>query len=884
MYGELLFGNIAIQLRYATQEQIEQALQKQETKYQDLPLGEILILSEVLTANQRDKITEIQFEQEVDASKSKFGKLAMVNGFVDQKNLMKAVQYQKEYFKRKGKLPPLGHILLKQNIMTEQQVKAILTLQSRLQPQITPSQGKPKGKASASLEKEEETEQERLTEADFKIGEDERSCPHCRGIIYKDLTFCTHCKTFFCRVCSGELDPEKRFCLECGSFVQGQKPFEFKKIQRHSSTAQGFAYAGLAVGLLVGVLAIRSAFIKEPVKVRTLVERIGEADQLISNIEDFLSSKKFPEAKKEIQNLRTLLTSKKKSVNDATWETYEKEVDAVTSSLALAEDREKTAKTAEELKKEQLLSAGDLSFEEKFQKATNFYKRQNYPEAYELLLELLLKPEKTWQTDYLAGEVAIQLKRIDTAIQHFEAAERNGGKEIQPELQKIYKKLASLYEEAKDSKKLILLLEQFQKRTPEEDQLLAYSYWQEGQREKCWELLLKYPEQEALKSQVLLAECAMAQNKATLMPDILNRVKTKDVRFLDIPLWEKWYELCGNPVKYLHLVLKDGTEAQGQVLKETEKYYKLESRDENRKLRTYTYTLDRIQSLKEIPHPDKVELEAFLKERAEISWQDHQAFYALGKKHLHSFLLEPFALASLARAVNHSDDALELLIEKGYHYYRERGYLLNREFAHFEETIGNAQTVSSKSIVDSEVMLNKLAEKYPEDPYLLYFRAVIHLSKNPQLSLEFLKGIPSKSFENQDYLELQARMYFYRTCPVCRGGRERCNSCQGSGEVQEKCKQCEGAGFLVEKKGKDKKTYTECPKCKGIKQVIAVCTKCRGEKFFRICSHCGKPRDEPLPEIQAREPIWYICDPLAQFLLKGKIVLDHTLQPPKILY
>ena len=879
MYGELLFGNIAIQLRYATQGQIQSAVDKQNEKYQDLPLGEILVKMEIISPEQCDEIVEIQYQNPVPAAKCKFGKLALLNGFVTQKNLMKSVEYQKQYLKRKGKLPNIGKILLKQQMVSQQQVNAILTLQSRLKQQSRPpSHDGSTGVLEISDDWDlDESERERITASDFKIDDNERSCPACSTIIYKDLTFCPQCKVLFCQLCSGELDVDQRFCLSCGEFVQGQAPKKYKKIERYSDSAMQVAYVFLAIGILISGYLIKSAFFSPPPPVRIVVSSVGELDIIIGEFEEFIIAKKLPEANKMISKYRTTMAAKKSDMNDPTKRNYEIELDTLMAAYDLANKQMLDASKATDTEKEpdeDGPKTRKLSYDELQVKVQNQFSREQYKEAYFSIKELLKREEKTWKTYVIAGETAIKLKKIEEAVRYFEIAkESSKGKNLGKEFDKIYEKLIVLYQKANNPTKLTILLEQLSSRNDEQKKLLAHSYWKIDQREKCWDIYLNYKDEKDLLIQNLLAEYAMKNNKTELMESIIKKVEAIDSRFLNLRLWRKWVEVFGSKIIFLKIKTTNGREVSGKVIKETKSYYKLENLEDGRKM---TVTFDKIAKKEKIPNPDLVELKAFLNERIQINYGASRDWLLFGKKHIKSTLLKPFAIAELTRIVDDKQEALELLFDNNYFYKREEKVVIEQQFAEIQDTI---KVMNNRAFMDSKDILLQLFEKYPNDPYLSYFNTITMMKRHQKDCLESIPKIPEKErFKKLRQLEFQITAVFQTNCRSCRGVGERCDVCKTHATISQKCKVCLGS----RKDPKDKKKKRLCPNCKGVGVLRVTCPGCKGKKYNKKCSNCGKLRDVPVPDVKQYNEFWFVKEELVEFFEKGKIVSDNLFKVPAI--
>ncbi|MEK7483739.1 MAG: hypothetical protein AABZ60_05335 [Planctomycetota bacterium] len=875
-YGELLFGNIAIQFRYATQKKIEEALEKQQNKYPDLPLGEILIRLDYLTNEQRDEIVRVQFESKVRPSNLKFGKLLILNGFISQKKLLEVIEKQKIYLKKTGKIPPLGKLLISENLITPQQKNAIISIQHRLNKNTQPSGSSSANDLLEIMEGDLEKDQAQLiTTADFKLNSDERSCPACESIIMKDLTFCPQCKTYFCSYCTGELDAEKRFCQACGKFVEGQAPKLYKRTQKHSSLATSITYIFFAVALIGAIFLIKIVFTKEKPREVVTIKKEGDLDTLYYDTLDFISKKKFDVAGNNIAKFRNALNEK--SLDSASHAVYLDQMESL--SVALSEAQQKLIKDAEtaiqETKKEENQNSRPLSFPELMRKAKNLMDIKDYPKATATLEELNARPERTWQSLYMAGEVALKQEKIEVAIKFFEQSRELGGSDFaEKDLTALYNKLLPLYSPLRDAERIILLLEPLPNRSFEYDKLLLYSYWHIGKREQCWEILFKNQSAPDLKCQVLLAEYALIKKKPEMILVIMQTV-TQELKtsFVDFSLWKKWHELATSKDQFLRISLKSGKEIQGKLIEETPGVFKIETPDK----KMTPVSKSQIAKQETIPNPDLVLLERFIEERAAVPFNDIPRFMELAKKYLENPVLKPFCIAILIRFEDEVPDAFELIRENGFQGAPEA--FLHHSLVDMSRALDFS---TSKLGENSLKPIQEMLVLSPDNPYLLYFLAAVsgEMRKTKE-ALEALDKIPPQTKiprlqELRKQMNYQIRAY----CPLCHGAKgEGCNACGQRGKTLYECPVCKGS-----MRNPDPKKKSEpCPKCSGQGKLSEICSNCKGAKFVR-CSYCGTGPGEPFPEYEVKRLNWFMDEELARFMQNDTIKLEFIFPKTKFKY
>lgn len=131
---DLLLGKIAVKLRYASQEQVNECVRQQIDQAPPMPLGEILVSKGFLTRPQLDEILEMQKRSfaALDPVHQKrresvlFGRLLVREGIVpaDAVNECLRIQASPEGLNR-----TLGEIMVDKGYLTRERVKEILSQQ-----------------------------------------------------------------------------------------------------------------------------------------------------------------------------------------------------------------------------------------------------------------------------------------------------------------------------------------------------------------------------------------------------------------------------------------------------------------------------------------------------------------------------------------------------------------------------------------------------------------------------------------------------------------------------------------------------------------------------------------------------------------------------------
>ena len=131
-----LFGKIAANLGFASQDQVNECLVLQRQDPTRGQIGEILCqkgylteqqLEEVL-ATQRDYLRKVEKKSREKVEDSIFGRLVIKNRYATQDQVDEALQEQTRR-EKEGQIVPIGTILIERRIMTIDQVADILKRQ-----------------------------------------------------------------------------------------------------------------------------------------------------------------------------------------------------------------------------------------------------------------------------------------------------------------------------------------------------------------------------------------------------------------------------------------------------------------------------------------------------------------------------------------------------------------------------------------------------------------------------------------------------------------------------------------------------------------------------------------------------------------------------------
>lgn len=134
---QILCGKLAVDAGYVKKEHVEECVRLQEeleAQGQYKQLGQIMIEKGFVDQNRLNFILKNHEYVELRALDRRFGQLAVKNGFTTQQQVEAGLNIQKEEYTRTKKMLPLGTVIVRQGHMTEQQCRAILRAQKRLEP------------------------------------------------------------------------------------------------------------------------------------------------------------------------------------------------------------------------------------------------------------------------------------------------------------------------------------------------------------------------------------------------------------------------------------------------------------------------------------------------------------------------------------------------------------------------------------------------------------------------------------------------------------------------------------------------------------------------------------------------------------------------------
>ncbi|MEE8430104.1 MAG: flagellar assembly protein A [Candidatus Desulfatibia sp.] len=131
----LLIGKLAVKYKFASVEQIKEALafkaQKQQAG-QKLLLGKILVAQGIITQSQFDFLHSLQKMMEARETDSKLGMVIVKNDFATQEEVDQALQEQKKVFIDTKAVKSIGDILFESGVITEEEHDVVLAVQKRL--------------------------------------------------------------------------------------------------------------------------------------------------------------------------------------------------------------------------------------------------------------------------------------------------------------------------------------------------------------------------------------------------------------------------------------------------------------------------------------------------------------------------------------------------------------------------------------------------------------------------------------------------------------------------------------------------------------------------------------------------------------------------------
>lgn len=132
---DLLFGRIALQLKYCTQAQLDECLAIQARSRDRLPIGQVLKSEGILTEDQHSEILAIQRKnlatvdpvQKLSKEAILLGKLAVRERLVSEREVNVCLRLQA----KEGERRSLGEILVEQGLLTPVQLESLLAKQNK---------------------------------------------------------------------------------------------------------------------------------------------------------------------------------------------------------------------------------------------------------------------------------------------------------------------------------------------------------------------------------------------------------------------------------------------------------------------------------------------------------------------------------------------------------------------------------------------------------------------------------------------------------------------------------------------------------------------------------------------------------------------------------
>lgn len=202
--GSNLFGVIAVDNKFITESQLQEAIQQQESLLGmgvKKRLGDILKEKGWMTEHQVQLVIREQSISQGRRDARDFGRLAVQNGFIDDGQLREALGEQRVLFSEQREMIPLASLLMRKGLLQEQQNRAILRQMNRQQ----------------------HTEPEISKESSVLYGV--RECPICAALSPVKAETCGGCGAYLgekqlrikCKSCGEEQAQSSEFCTHCGA-------------------------------------------------------------------------------------------------------------------------------------------------------------------------------------------------------------------------------------------------------------------------------------------------------------------------------------------------------------------------------------------------------------------------------------------------------------------------------------------------------------------------------------------------------------------------------------------------------------------------------------------------------------------------------------------
>ncbi len=135
--NDVLFGKIALELGYVTQDQVKTCVRIQEKLPDDKPIGAILLERNYITQDQLEHVIEQQRERMKEKGRMTrrlreeqlYGELVRDFDYATEKQVNECLRIQSTLQEQEEKVVPLGKILLEKGYLTEEEHRAVLDFQ-----------------------------------------------------------------------------------------------------------------------------------------------------------------------------------------------------------------------------------------------------------------------------------------------------------------------------------------------------------------------------------------------------------------------------------------------------------------------------------------------------------------------------------------------------------------------------------------------------------------------------------------------------------------------------------------------------------------------------------------------------------------------------------
>ncbi len=191
-----------------------------------------------------------------DSADQEYGRIAVKNNFVSEKEVEKSLQLKKNLLKRSGKDYRLGDLLIEKGLLSDEEDRAVTRAMQRIQESArkrrvtdkNPIQKKTSGKIPAASSK-----LELLEEPD---AENPR-CSQCQAPVASGSSRCEACNAELCFGCQTIRVPGESSCGMCGSTFSSsttrrRRPTTRGSVrQRGKKTSSGNLWLWVAIVLLI---------------------------------------------------------------------------------------------------------------------------------------------------------------------------------------------------------------------------------------------------------------------------------------------------------------------------------------------------------------------------------------------------------------------------------------------------------------------------------------------------------------------------------------------------------------------------------------------------------------------------------------------------------